>query len=77
MMALTSKRSYKQAFSHEKAVEMIHNGECGSYNPLLLRCLDDVSDTAKRAMKDAGRRWRPCGGGMEELYKDRTGRLLE
>ena len=67
--ALTSKRSYKQAFSHEKAVEMIHNGECGSYNPLLLRCLDDVSDTAKQGMKDAGQTVAPLRRVVEELYK--------
>lgn len=67
--ALTSKRSYKQAFSHEKAIEMIHNGECGSYNPLLLRCLDDVSDTAKQGMKDAGQTEAPLRRVVEELYK--------
>ena len=67
--ALTSKRSYKQAFSHEKAIEMIHNGECGSYNPLLLRCLDDVSDTAKQGMKDAGQTVAPLRRVVEDLYK--------
>lgn len=67
--ALTSKRSYKQAFSHEKAIEMIHNGECGSYNPLLLRCLDDVSDTAKQGMKNAGQTVAPLRRVVEDLYK--------
>lgn len=33
--ALTSERVYKPAFSHEKAVQMILNGECGAFNPLL------------------------------------------
>lgn len=42
--ALTSERSYKAAFSHEKAVEMILRGECGAFNPLLLRCFAEVSD---------------------------------
>lgn len=42
--ALTSDRCYKQAFSHEKAVDMILNGECGCFNPLLLQCLSEVSD---------------------------------
>jgi len=32
--ALTSERCYKKAFSHEKALEMIVNGECGAFNPL-------------------------------------------
>ena len=34
--ALTSERVYKKAFSHEKAMEMILAGECGTFNPLLL-----------------------------------------
>lgn len=42
--ALTSERCYKKAFSHEKAVQMILNGECGTFNPLLLKCLSELSD---------------------------------
>lgn len=42
--ALTSPRVYKEAFSHEKSIEMILNGECGSFNPLLLDCLKKVAD---------------------------------
>ena len=45
--ALTSERCYKPAFSHEKAIEMILNGECGAFNPLLLECLKEVSDNLK------------------------------
>ena len=45
--ALTSERCYKKAFSHEKAVQMILNGECGSFNPLLLQCLTDVQTDLK------------------------------
>ena len=45
--ALTSERCYKKAFTHEKAVEMILNGECGAFNPLLLECLKDISDALK------------------------------
>jgi len=41
--ALTSRRVYKPPFSHEKAVQMILEGECGSFNPLLLSCLQDMS----------------------------------
>ena len=40
--ALTSERCYKEAYSHEKAMEMIMNGECGEFNPLLLECLTDI-----------------------------------
>ena len=44
---LTSERCYKKAFSHEKAVQMILNGECGAFNPLLLQCLTDVQTDLK------------------------------
>ena len=37
--ALTSKRSYKEAFSPEKAIEMILRGKCGVFNPFILNCL--------------------------------------
>ena len=45
--ALTSERCYKKAFSHEKAVQMILNGECGAFNPLLLQCLTDIQADLK------------------------------
>ena len=45
--ALVSKRCYKDAFSHEKAVQMILNGECGIFNPLLLQGLTEIQDTIK------------------------------
>lgn len=40
--ALTSERCYKKAFGHDKAMEMILNGECWQFNPLLLECLTDA-----------------------------------
>ena len=49
--ALTSERCYKKAFSHEKAVQMILNGECGAFNPLLLQCLTDVQADLKEELK--------------------------
>ena len=42
--ALVSERVCKKAYSHKKAVEMILNGECGQFNPLLLECLQDIQD---------------------------------
>ena len=42
--ALTSERVYKQALPHEKAVEMILDGQCGAFNPLLMDCLRDLAD---------------------------------
>ena len=49
--ALTSKRVYKDAFAHEKAIWMILNGECGLFNPLLLDCLLDIKDSLKEELK--------------------------
>ncbi len=43
--ALTSVRVYKPAYSHEKAIQMITEGECGVFNPLLLECLMEIADT--------------------------------
>lgn len=48
--ALTSVRVYKKAFSHEQAIQMIKNGECGTFNPLLLECLTDIQDKIKEEM---------------------------
>ena len=50
--ALTSERCYKKAFSHEKALEMIRNNECGVFNPLLLECLGDIADTLPKELND-------------------------
>ena len=49
--ALTSERCYKNAFSHEKAMDMIRNGECGIFNPLLVQCLVDIQDELKSELK--------------------------
>lgn len=50
--ALTSERCYKKAFSHEKAIEMILNGECGEFNPILKECLKTAADTIKNEIFD-------------------------
>lgn len=42
--ALVSERVYKKAYTHEKAMNMILNGECGTFNPVLLECLKDIQD---------------------------------
>jgi putative two-component system response regulator len=42
--AMTSKRVYKKAYSHEKTMEMIEDGQCGAFQPLLLECLKEVAD---------------------------------
>lgn len=47
--ALVSERVYKKAYSHKKAIEMIINGECGEFNPLLIQCLKDCLDRIQLA----------------------------
>lgn len=51
--ALVSERSYKEAFSHETAVQMILNGECGAFNPLILDCLRSAADKIPQIRYDA------------------------
>ena len=46
--ALTSERCYKKAFDHDTAVQMILNGECGAFNPVLLECLSEISEDLKK-----------------------------
>ncbi len=41
--ALTSKRAYKDAFSHSQAVNMILGGECGTFSPKLMECFKNVA----------------------------------
>ncbi len=50
--ALTSARVYKPAYSHEEAIRMILNGECGVFNPLLMDCLGDIADRLKTDLQD-------------------------
>lgn len=49
--ALVSKRVYKDAYSHETAIKMILNGECGSFNPILIECFLDIADTLQQELK--------------------------
>lgn len=48
--ALISNRVYKRAFSHEKAMQMILDGECGQFNPVLLQCLVNIQDRIKAGL---------------------------
>ena len=50
--ALTSERCYKKAFSHETAMRMILNGECGAFNPLLLECLTDIQAELQKKLQN-------------------------
>lgn len=49
--ALTSERCYKKAYSHETALQMIRNGECGVFNPIIMECLEDMADTLKEQLQ--------------------------
>ena len=42
--ALSSKRVYKDAFTREKVLEMIREGQCGVFSPRLLECFFSVED---------------------------------
>lgn len=48
--ALTSERCYKSAYSHDTAMKMIFDGQCGVFQPLLLECLRDIGDTLQREL---------------------------
>ena len=53
--ALTSDRCYKKACPHEQAVEMILNGECGAFNPMLLECFVEIEGDLKRELEEERR----------------------
>ena len=45
--ALVSKRIYKDAYAPKKALEMIFGGECGEFNPELLKCFKAICDVVE------------------------------
>ena len=68
--ALVSKRCYKKAYSHGQALAAIHSGKCGSFNPALLACLDEVSDAVRRGTEGGTSGGRPAVRRVvEELYR--------
>ena len=50
--ALTSERVYKPPFTHEQALYMIDRGECGIFNPLLLKCLHECADSIRSSLEN-------------------------
>ena len=58
--ALTSPRVYKPAIPHSKAVEMILDGQCGVFNPLLMECLTEM---APKLPEEMGGDWWPAEPG--------------
>lgn len=49
--ALVSERPYKKIYTHDEAMQMILNGECGCFNPLLLECFTDISENIKEDLQ--------------------------
>ncbi len=85
--ALTSERCYKEAYSHETAIRMILHGECGTFNPLLMECLEESSELLyselQRSEYDCGFRHETRRLSEEILHRealpreDRAQRLLD
>ncbi len=57
--ALTSERVYKKAFSHEIAIQMILDGQCGQFNPLLMEGLRNIEGRIKAVMNESGEKEPP------------------
>ena len=50
--ALTSERCYKKAFDHDTAVKMILEGQCGQFNPVILKCLKELRLQLSKMLTD-------------------------
>lgn len=70
--ALTSRRVYKPAYSHEEALRMIMDGECGAFSPLLLECLRSVKPYLERELHV-----RSAGGISKMELQDMTRSLIQ
>lgn len=51
LISLVSERVYKKAYSHEKAMALILNGECGTFNPVLVECLKDIQNKLAKGVE--------------------------
>lgn len=49
--ALTSERVYKKSFDKETALSMIHNGECGAFNPKILAVFENALNSFENSHK--------------------------
>ena len=60
---LISERVYKPAYSHEQAMAMILNGECGVFNPLLIECRATAQNlrNPKHKIRPGCRKYRRSG----------------
>lgn len=70
--ALTSKRCYKDSFTHEQAIAMITHGECGAFNPIILQCLNEIKDQLKKELSEAS-----PGQNIEKDTRESVERMLK
>ncbi|MBT9775120.1 diguanylate cyclase [Clostridium sp. MCC353] len=70
--ALTHKRIYKEAYSHQKAFELIFSGQCGAFNPLLLQCMKEIGPMLEKELKT-----RSFGYVTKEEIKELTRNILQ
>ena len=70
--ALVSERVYKPAFSHETALQMILNGECGTFNPVLLECLRQIGPHLETELKN-----RSIAGVSEANIQELSSQMLQ
>lgn len=50
--ALISERCYKKAYTYSEALTTILEGQCGTFNPILIQCLLEIADTIKTELRD-------------------------
>ena len=73
--ALTSTRVYKDAFDYKTAIQMILDGKCGCFNPVLLECLKEMGTdiyVAFRSQMDDYRNYKEAQKISGEILKSET-----
>ena len=73
--ALTSERCYKKAFDHDTAIQMILDGQCGQFNPILLKCLKELSPQLSKMLgkeMDDNRNYLEIQRLSNEILSDRS-----
>ena len=76
--ALVSERCYKPSHTPEEAFQMILDGQCGTFNPLLMTCLSNIFDELKGALTVSGSAQSESGGdSAQELVEEAVAHLHE
>ena len=68
-------RCYKKAFDHDTALKMILEGQCGQFNPVLLKCLKELSrQFAKMFMnkRDDNKQYYEAQRISDEILRERS-----